>query len=291
MFRHLFGLCWFIIVIGSDDIACDSEFECANDTLTTTSNLIECRGYGSCPFASIQNDGTKATRCSGRSSCQHAKSFKGSSTFAANLYGYYALAWGKYVNITDDIVNCLGEATCYNIATLYVNSWSCYGIASCANYNRNPINDNLNSMSKIKGYAMLSNMNSILNSSRSHTLLMDGAFAGYNTTIVCQAGLTCSLECTTSGCIGLTFICDENALDCTISCDDQTNICPTNGNQTAVLQWIDMIAQHDVKEGYFMSYFEKEYPNTLFDLSSECNVACNNFSACSFQNLPQDLGM
>ena len=43
-----------------------------------------------------------------------------------------------------------------------------------------------------------------------------------------------------------------------------------------------------------MSYFEKEYENTLFNLSSECNIACNNestYSICKNKNLPQDLGM
>ena len=72
---------------------------------------------------------------------------------------------------------------------------------------------------------MLSNKNGILNSSNNNSIYMYGAFSGYNTTIACKSGLSCYLECKTSGCIGLTFICDDSVSNCSIDCNNKIIIC------------------------------------------------------------------
>ena len=69
---------------------------------------------------------------------------------------------------------------------------------NCANYNHNPIDANLNAMVRLSGYAMLSNKNSILQSSNNVNLYLYGAFSCYNTTISCSSGKKCNLECKTS---------------------------------------------------------------------------------------------
>ena len=283
-------------------ISCDSEFSCMNDTLIVNDESISCRGHASCAFARINNTddspngSSGATQCAGRSSCQQCRSFQGNATFAGHIYGYLGLAWTKYVNITDDNVICYGEGSCYNLGTAYLNNWWCNGVGSCANYNNNPVNENLNSMKNLYGRALLSNKNSILQSTNNINVVniyMGGAFAGYNTTISCQANTTCNLFCKTSGCIGLTFVCDDKVSSCSIECNNITNICPTNGNTSIVNKWIDIMQDMDVNEGYLMSYFEKEYSNKLFDLSYECNIECGNTSTgsnCYEQNnLPHDI--
>ena len=151
-------------------------------------------------------------------------------------------------------------------------------------------------MNSLSGYGMLAAKNSVLNSSRDVNISMYGAFARYNTTITCNIGSTCNLNCKTSGCIGLTFICDNNVSSCSIDCNNETDECPSNGNETIVNKWIDIMYEIDVTERYFTHYFEKEYENILFDLSSECDISSNNSSDADIStcyrnsDLPRDIG-
>ena len=108
--------------------SCLSEFECVNDTLIYTDEAILCRGYGSCAFASIQNiksSGSSAdreTRCAARSFCQQSVSFEGSATYAGYIHGYLGLAWTKFVNTSDNLHQCNGEASCYDLGNVFIQS-------------------------------------------------------------------------------------------------------------------------------------------------------------------------
>ena len=206
---------------------CVYEFSCMNDTLIYTDTGINCRAHGSCVFATIQNTQDSITgtwtMCGGGSSCQQVKSFEGDVTYAGHIYGYLGLAWAKYVNIPDDTLWCGGEASCSDIGSLFINQWWCHGVSSCS------FNHNLNTMTNLYGRSMLAAQNSILNSSSDFTSYMTGVFSGFNTTVACQAGKSCSLTCEASGCVGLTLICSDSASSCTINCDeDAGDICPSS---------------------------------------------------------------
>lgn len=200
---------------------CSDEYSCINNTIVNTDGDIDCLGLASCAKSFIDNfayiDDGRTTACWGARSCQSASVFDGDVTYPADLRGYLALAWTK-ISVTTGS-GCMGEASCYQIENATNENVYCRGFRSCDGLIG--INNDI-----VRGFGTLSLANSILFDPSN--VYLYSFYSGYNSTIYCQYGKSCSIYCYVNGCENLNVIC-ENGADCRISCDEEQGVtCPTN---------------------------------------------------------------
>ena len=132
---------------------------------------------------------------------------------------------------TSTIVNsdtaCLGEAACIEMDNMTVSSLNCGGVASCANIT------GLYNVQTIQAGGIYSLRNSIVysdSSSKSLTAELWGYYAGYNASIYCLDGHSCTVDCGINGCYGLNYHCLSDSTDnCVVNCNDTSGIACPNG--------------------------------------------------------------
>jgi len=180
--------------ISSDHIECGGADSCKSiDNLIETRNMY-CEGSKSCSKSNIKS-GVEVT-CNGHKSC-----FKSNIQCMEDIQcnGVNSCSGSKLISHLGEIT-CNGKGGCHSteIDTNTLTVYSHYG-ASYADINAE----------MIQGMGYYSLMYTMINSNdrdrihiKSHAHL-----SGYGATVLCQSGSKCTLECKSTGCMNMDFVC------------------------------------------------------------------------------------
>ena len=205
------SLAWLIIAswLTIGQVSCDCSggpYSCSNTTISTTidSGTYDCSAYKSCTRSTINitGSGDGTLRCQGAFSCKNSES----------LAAY-----------SDGEVACFGSGACINVDYIYgAGDTYCDGILACANsvigcngnilYCRGEYSC-MNSIISDVSLVMVTAVHAALNA----TIINPGEvrfysyFSGYNTTVICESGYRCEIDCYGNSCYFTNSICDKNA--------------------------------------------------------------------------------
>ena len=118
-----------------------------------------------------------------------------------NIFGYagFSLVESK---IYGQIVSCYGIESC--MSAIMIDITSVVGIGACSLRN-----------------AVIQSGNNDMN------VVLSGYYSGYNLTIICQNGVTCTIDCSGNACFSTYLDCENG--NCIINCDELQSIdCPKN---------------------------------------------------------------
>ena len=206
------------------DAACES-----TSIVESDNEEIECWGYFSCTRSSLTSEANGDIHCDAAYSCYEATSIQLTQTGGSNPT-LHCLGLSSCSNVNDMLaafgdIRCLAELSCFQ-SVLKVDESSdqvdCNGDRACAS-------------SRIEAPIVyvgghMGAANAILKSNVDGSFFgMYGADSGYNTTIICQTGQTCTVECHTNACDDLQLMCQVNGT-CTFTVDcrysEMNDICP-----------------------------------------------------------------
>ena len=207
-----------------------------------TSNNISCDAAKSCLGQSIGSTDGSGIACNGYRSCEQSLSITATGGGDINCDGSYACFNSTSIHQSaSSETRCRGLFSCANVDSLYGGgTWTlCYGEKSCFNSNVS-VSQNLwctgdracegatittNSYSEFQG--TLAALNAVLYSGDSDvTYGFRGAYSGYNATVNCLSGQTCSISCYGNGCNGLKLVGDGTfSISCNVA--EKSDACPT----------------------------------------------------------------
>ena len=223
-------------------IACKVEEECVGNAIISTSlEQIGCWGYRSCLGATNIRTNRYGAGCSiccyGSYSCFNAATIQRTVTTPGEIWcgGLLSCAFVSNLDNKRGVVSCSGEQSCRG-ATITLRDdnvitnrhMACTGDHSC-------MNANVSTRDETYFGGHLSGLNSVFYGNYSTVrYLFTGSNSGYNTTIICGVGNTCSVTCWGNGCNKLTLSCsDESDASCTfdVNCtyaekSENNNVCP-----------------------------------------------------------------
>ena len=200
-----------------------------------TFGQVECHDTQDCISGDV-NGGLSSVECWGYRSCLSANAI--TSVSSIECYGSYSCNKATEIeSIGDNDIECAGLMSCAEVDSIIVNSRSlvCSGEQSCSYSNiillgsdgnlncyasQSCSNSIITSRNTNTFYGGLAALNSIFYSNDSSvTYWFHGAYSGYNATIYCGIGHTCSIFCAGTGCINLNAICvDDLCASMTIDC-------------------------------------------------------------------------
>ena len=208
---------------------CLNSYSCALTALNVTQALepIFCAGYKSCISSpGIENNREGAISCLGSYSCANSTFIKTNgriinckalkSCCNVNIGGLYM----DRNKTRDSYMYCTGTQSCVNTKT-FINithkfTMLCSGELSCVNSHFHIISGNPAHI-YLNGY--LSAYNTTFKISNNNTVVnLGGHNSGYQATIICDAGKTCSINCDSTGCNNLTWLCSDKTQENQGSC-------------------------------------------------------------------------
>lgn len=312
---RLFCVIFVTIIVPTASIECLSPFQCSNQTVNDTEYTY---GYG---YKSIFGKGTRiantecnVVNCAASHSCKR----NGIVDVACNLWGYGvdSLSFGQEVIYSKTQINCAGASACLGSILISDGDIRCHGDKSC-------VNTIIKGTPSIKGQGAYSLMNSIVdskstkynenNSSITMDITLRGYYAGYNTTVVCQDGDTCSITCYGNSCFNTFFKCHNNAICNVNNCNKNESIdCPiyvnfsdsisdnndllfdifnNNNNSTIILditQIMKDINDECDSNSNALTYDDKveEFGNAIVHDAGP--ICCRGFRACGYGNITQN---
>ena len=238
---------------------CSAAYECTGGWIDSSD--IECDGYYSCSDSEQVLSSTR-TRCSGGSSCSNSQfvftleylDCRGgaSCTNINRISSYeeiYCIAFHSCANSVlhapNSSVYCDGEYGCDSSVIIYgieeVIARSAFGLTNA-----------------IINYKNKTGIGSQYTSIQNITVKLYGYLAGYNTTIYCNQGDRCEIECFGNGCVGTVLICSNEAVLCQVDCLNSTSSdCATiinvntsswdiMANETVLLSLSDIEVDYDL---------------------------------------------
>lgn len=203
MFRKRWLVIWTYIqciwVLDSSE-SCDEAYSCKDldINLTDSSDGCYCRGFKSCINSTI--DVPDQIICYGSGACIGSKSLLGSED------GVWCSGYGSCVDsiVASDnpISNCRAKYGCAAMNRL--NYPRCHGELSCAF--SLIYNDKYSFYDTIEGYGAVSLVGSIIYSNGdSLTIELYGYYSGFNTTVYCENGDTCTIDCKANGIVNCDY--------------------------------------------------------------------------------------
>lgn len=210
-----FLLVWLILHVSCVfALQCDDAFECTDSILSDDD--VHCDGFKACQNSilieatSNDEDGIRST---GGYSCYHTNEMS-----------------------SDDEIYCDGTASCANVTIAVASDiFGCDGVNSCQYSTIASTNDEIECLgeyscyntfitdtSKVTLSASYSGINAIIDSSNLNQMTVEliGYFAGYNSTIICNSGVICNIDCYGNGCVNTNVICDDSVSNCNINCNN-----------------------------------------------------------------------
>ena len=290
---------WLLLAVNkfiARSVTCNDAYECANDFLSLSFETCECYGYRSCKNSYIE--GVTSLRCHGSASCFNASYIE---TSVVQYCDGYASCCGV-LDAYSASSTCDGKYSC---AASDVLNWGlCDGELSCAFSNIYLADiDIFLGYQGIRGLGTLAFYKShIYSNANNFSLWMAGYYTGYNSTIHCESGDSCTVYCSGNACYNLRLECEAES-NCRVYCNDtENNQCPvgyrfeddTNYNYDLM---DDIILNLDTLYGYDMSLLIqiddktsneeiKTYiKNKMNNETDECSVIADDSSEIQHQNI------
>jgi len=221
---------------------------------------IDCSGYNSCLNSrSIQSD--QKISCSGTSSCENIKA-KGSISSHEIICDGSRSCKDSVIRSKEEygFVDCKGDTSCFR-STIHATIIKCQGQDSCTNaalkgrkvlcQSKSSCKDTdiiseyieINAMragyrstiyapQQVYGYGYFGLTQAIIDSDNSGEIMevfMYGFMSGYGSTVICRENSKCILECKSSGCRELNYVCLNGA-----NCVMKPQGCPTDNSVTRI---------------------------------------------------------
>ena len=211
---------------------CYEAYSCAQRPIIETKNDTQCFGDHSCTNSpQMLSSGNTSVNCFGSYSCYNTTTIyhnPATDYLPINCPGLYSCAFINNITTIQGNVLCRGELSCYG-STIYIHTYDlyCNGDRSCANAIITSGRQNF-------FYSHMAAYNSILNSNGDDVLYsFRGTASGYNTTIHCNSGHTCHIECYSNACNHLNINRDPGStVNVTCTQAEKSEICP-NGMLTS----------------------------------------------------------
>eukprot|EP01083_Nonionella_stella_P086199 239297_1 len=236
-------------------------YECSGQSIIETQQS-SIYGYKSLYGSNTSIETSNGVYCSGAFSCSHLSFLSKSSH-------------------NEHYVQCYGAYSCFGIETIIISTaLACHGYHSCSNSNISTERiycrgdkscsyvqiSNTSNTSDVRGEGAFSLYNAEIYSSRDLTVTLDGYQAGFQGTIICRAGDSCTVNCNGNGCEML-------YIDC-------IGVCNVHTNSVATITYLSDIIDMDTTKlsTLFHSVFTID--------ESRCNDASTNLT---FDDYPQEL--
>ena len=271
---------------------CEPAWSCEKATLEA--GEVFCRGYKSCFNCESITATSSGITCGAGYSCKES-----GYIFADNFIyclGTASCANTNYVEVNDSQISCDGSSSCQHSSLIAIsNDINCWGEYSC-------YGSNLTAARNIHFWGSYSGVNSLITSTLTDTefcINFYGYFAGYNTTIICNDGYECEINCFGNGCVNSFIACHDNSTceingpNSDVNCSfDKSNYNYNYNNRNLECPIIfdinDYLNGIDWKSKYYnynnTNIIEIEYPNNDWSLTSIANLQTNNESCSTNTN-------
>lgn len=197
-------------------------------------------------------------------------------------YNCYDLKECESENVAFEDYACDAELACLGL-TFSDGEIQCMGVHSCQNAY-------LFNVSILSGYAPFSLSNTLVTNIHTNLeLWVPGYQAGYNLTIQCFAGSTCTANCLANGCDYLTVTCDSSSICNFNHSSIDTSVMYSNNNFPIVYHGFDALERISSDEAIANSH------NVRCDLEQECayidnftinyGLYCTAVSSCAFSTV------
>ena len=310
VFVLIYTIC-FIFHPVQADIDCDDKFQCSNKT--TRDETVYLNGYKSA--YGLYGDG---------SAIASPSPFPSEGVIYA--YGAYSAQYASHM-IAHDSIRCYGLHSCSfvsNFSVLYQTIWCGAGL-SCADSNMYLIpgtptesyiecagiqsckNSHIFGTERLYAGGSFALQNAVIETNSSFytsvSLYIEGYYAGYNTTFICNEGVSCYCYCHGTSCYDINVICND-CNDVMFSCDGKTpseeECKPYNGDTIKKIEdakdlIISMSEQAEVNERICNQdstsvVFDSAYENDAGNVEIETihnnthhdqgNVCCRGYASC-----------
>lgn len=200
---------------------CEDAYECFGQTITENgTELVSCKGDHSCSQATIKSDYN--IDCSAAFSCFKCTAITpltANTVSTIECDGLYSCARIDNLNTTYRTLQCEAELSCYG-STITMGEGSeleCSGDKSCANASITITGESSTTITVLGTRAAMDATFETSGNGVSYTFDFWGWSSGHNTTIICNAGDTCSINCDVNACDELNLQCNSDAT-CNIDC-------------------------------------------------------------------------
>ena len=276
-----------------------------------TSDSISCDAAKSCFGQSIRSTDGSGIACNGYRSCEQSLSIAATGGGDINCDGSYACFNSTSIHQSaSSYTRCRGLFSCANVDSLYGGTWTlCYGERSCLNSNvtalqylrcsgdRSCEGARITTYSYIELQGTLAALNAVLyNGDSAVTYGFRGAYSGYNATVNCLSGQTCSIVCYGNGCNGLKLKGDGTfSIGC--SWAEKSDACPSGYEIESTLGslGIDLSGSidfmpHPLNLTESISTYENSFELCVNGNNSSNGIICDDSYGCQSQNLDSTSG-
>ena len=234
-----FGACYSAEEITTTGIlVCNGYYGCWSAASFTAGAAASCNGYGGCYGIQSTLSVASSIFCNGDYSCAFNDNGNGIVTNSGSIHcsGNYACTYA-ILDSGDDIY-CDGDFGCRSAEMDSDDNIYCYGNFGCwystmeaADYiyaysRYSARSSTITNTERILSYGFYSTSYADISSSGVDTLrvYLYGFYSGFSLDITCESGSDCYIYCDGNGCYNTDITCNG---DCTISCDDNCDSCPT----------------------------------------------------------------